>query len=122
MTSSGGSSGLFRKDERYTDFAVFAQDDVKLTPRLTVNAGLRYEIFGPPSEIHGRLVSFDPTIASLSAPPAPEGTLSGFVVSSNFEGTPPQGVKQTGMRGLWPTRYADLSPRLGFALSGVEPS
>jgi Carboxypeptidase regulatory-like domain/TonB-dependent Receptor Plug Domain/TonB dependent receptor len=113
VTSSGGSSGLFRKDERYTDFAVFAQDDVKLTPRLTVNAGLRYEIFGPPSEIHGRLVSFDPTIASLSAPP--EGTLSGFVVSSNFEGTPPQGVKQTGMRGLWPTRYADLSPRLGFA-------
>ncbi len=113
VTSSGGSSGLFRKDERYTDFAVFAQDDVKLTPRLTVNAGLRYEIFGPPSEIHGRLVSFDPTIASLSAPP--EGTLSGFVVSSNFEGTPPQGVKQTGMRGLWPTRYADVSPRLGFA-------
>jgi Carboxypeptidase regulatory-like domain len=113
VTSSGGSSGLFRKDERYTDFAGFAQDDLKLTPRLTVNAGLRYEIFGPPSEIHGRLVTFDPTIASLSAPA--NGTLSGFVVASNFEGTPPQGVKQTGMRGLWPTRYADLSPRLGFA-------
>jgi hypothetical protein len=113
VTSSGGSSGLFRKDERYTDFAGFLQDDVKLIPRLTVNAGLRYEIFSPPSEVHGRLVTFDPTVASLSAPA--NGTFSGFVVSSNFPGTPPQGVTQSGMRGLWPTRHADFSPRLGFA-------
>jgi hypothetical protein len=113
VTMSGGSSGLFRKDERYADFAGFVQDDVKLSPRLTVNAGLRYEIFGPPSEIHGRLVSFDPTIASLSAPQS--GTLSGYVVSSNFKGTTPQGVTQLASRALWPTRYTDLSPRLGFA-------
>jgi TonB dependent receptor len=113
VTSSGGSSGLFRKDERYKDFAVFVQDDVKLTSSLTINAGLRYEIFGPPSEIHGRLVTFEPAIASLSAPP--EGTFSGFVVASNFEGTPPQGVTQLGRKGLWPTRYTDVSPRLGFA-------
>jgi hypothetical protein len=113
VTSSGGSSGSFRKDERYSDFAVFVQDDVKLTPALTVNAGLRYEVFGPPSEAHGRLVTFDPTIATLDVPAS--GSLSGFVVSSNFPGTVPTGVKQSGMRGLWPTRYVDASPRVGFA-------
>jgi hypothetical protein len=118
VTSSGGSSGLFRKDERYTDFATFAQDDVKLTPSLTVNAGVRYEIFSPPSEIHGRLVTFDPTIATLSAPAT--GTLSGFVVSSNFPDTIPEGVKQTDRRGLWPTRYTDVSPRLGFAYHALS--
>jgi hypothetical protein len=118
VTSSVGSSGLFRKDERYTDFATFVQDDVKLTPSLTINAGIRYEVFSPPSEIHGRLVSFDPTIATLSAPAT--GTLSGFVVASNFPDTVPQGVKQTGMRGLWPTRYTDVSPRLGFAYHALS--
>ncbi len=68
VTMSGGSSGDFRKDERYTDFATFFQDDIKVTPRLTLNAGLRYEIFSPPSEIHGRLVDFDPAVATLAAP------------------------------------------------------
>jgi hypothetical protein len=113
VTSSDGSSGLFRKDERYTDLAGFVQDDLRLASRLTVNAGLRYEIFSPPSEIHGRLVTFDPSLATQSAPAT--GSYSGFVVSSNFPGPVPQGVLQSHRRGLWPTSYRDLSPRLGFA-------
>lgn len=113
VTSSGGSSGSFRKDERYTDLAGFIQDDVKLTSTLTLNAGIRYEVFGPPSEIHGRLVTFDPTIAALSVPAS--GSLSGFVVSSNFPGPVPTGVMKSGTRGLWPTNYGDVSPRFGFA-------
>jgi hypothetical protein len=113
VTLSNGSSGLFRKDERYNDFAGFVQDDLKLTPRLTVNAGVRYEVFGPPSEIHGRLVTFDPALASLNAPKA--GTLSGFVVTSDFAGSIPLGVMQASRRTLWPTCFGDVSPRLGFA-------
>ncbi len=88
VSLSNGSSGLFRKDERYIDFAAFVQDDIKLSSRLTLNAGLRYEIFGAPSDINGRLVTFDPTIATKSAPP--DGTLSGFVVPSNFKGEVPE--------------------------------
>jgi len=113
VTLSNGSSGLFRKDERYNDFAGFLQDDLKLTTRLTVNVGVRYEVFGPPSEIHGRLVTFDPAVASLDAPSS--GTLSGFVVTSDFAGSVPQGVAQTGRHTLWPTHYGDVQPRLGFA-------
>ncbi len=112
VSVSMGSSGLFRKDERYIDFAAFFQDDVKLTPRLTVNAGLRYEIFGAPSDINGRLATFDPTIATHSAPP--EGTLSGFVVPSNYKEPIPQGVVQSSIPGLFPTGHDDFSPRLGF--------
>lgn len=113
VTLSNGSSGIFRKDERYTDLAAFLQDDLKLTSRLTINAGLRYEIFGAPSEIHGRLVTFDPTVATKDAPP--DGTLSGYVAPSNFNGTLPPGVVKTDRRGVWPTHYSNVSPRLGFA-------
>jgi hypothetical protein len=113
VTLSNGSSGIFRKDERYTDFAAFFQDDVKVTPRLTVNAGLRYEIFGAPSEVRGRLVNFDPALASANAPAA--GTLSGYVVNSNFTPAVPDGVTRVNRKGVWPTRYLDFSPRLGFA-------
>jgi hypothetical protein len=114
VTDSGGSSGLFRKDERYTDVAAFIQDDVRLSQRLTVNAGLRYEIFGPPVEIHGLLPSFDPGIAAGQVPAT--GSLSGFTLPANYPGAIPTGVTQTSTAGLWSTDYHAISPRLGFAL------
>ncbi|MCU1226684.1 MAG: hypothetical protein JWQ42_4777 [Edaphobacter sp.] len=111
--SATGSSGIFRKDERYTDFAGFAQDDYKLKPWLTLNVGVRYEIFGPPSDINGRLPTFDPTIASHDAPAT--GTLSGFVLPSNYTGPLPAGAVKSSHSGLWGTSYKDVSPRIGFA-------
>jgi hypothetical protein len=114
VTDSGGSSGLFRKDERYTDLAAFIQDDIKLTQRLTINAGLRYEIFGPPVDVHGLLSSFDPSIAAGPVPAA--GSLSGFTLPANYSGPIPLGVTKTSTAGLWSTDYHDVAPRLGFAL------
>jgi Carboxypeptidase regulatory-like domain len=38
---------------------IFAQDDVKLTPTLTMNIGLRWEYNGVPEERHNRLSVFD---------------------------------------------------------------
>ena len=32
-----------------SNYSLFFQDDFKLTPRLTINAGLRYEFFGNPA-------------------------------------------------------------------------
>jgi hypothetical protein len=111
MTSQAGG-GIFRRDERYTDFATFFQDDVKLTPRMTLNAGLRYEIFGAPVETNGRLANFDPNIAV--GPVAASGSYSGFTVPSNFKGAFPAGVLQTPYAGFWKTPHGDVSPRLGF--------
>ena len=114
VTESGGSSGLFRFNERYTDLAAFIQDDIKISQRLTLNIGLRYEIFGPPVEIHGLLSSFDPSIAVGQVPAA--GSLSGYTLPANYPGPVPAGVTKTSTAGLWSTDYHDLSPRLGFAL------
>ena len=112
--NSAGGSGIFRKDERYTDYASFVQDDFKVSTRLTVNAGLRYEYFGPPTEIRGRLTSFDPAIATPQVPLT--GSLSGFVVPANFQGPVPAGVTKSNNSGLWDSDYKDLGPRFGFAL------
>lgn len=111
--SSTGASGLFRKDERYTDAAGFVQDDVKLGARLTLNAGVRYEFFGPPSEIQGKLPNFDPTNAARQAPV--NGTYSGFFLPSNFSGTLPTGFSRSSDSGMWNKDYSNVSPRMGFA-------
>jgi hypothetical protein len=110
---SSGGSGLFRKDERYMNFAGFIQDDIRATPRLTINAGLRYEYFGPPTEIHGQLSNFDPALATPQVPP--QGSFTGFVLPANYKGPVPAGVLKTSNSGMWNADYKDLGPRLGFA-------
>lgn len=112
--NSTGASGLFRKDERYTDFAGFVQDNVHATNRLVLNLGLRYEFFGPPSEIHGRLSNFDPSIAARQIPQG--GSFSGFLLPSNYPGSLPSGVLRTRNLGMWNPDYKDFAPRTGFAL------
>jgi hypothetical protein len=111
---SSGSAGLFRKDERYFDAAGFVQDDFRATRRLTINAGLRYEFFGPPSETHGFLSSFNPATAVGQVPAT--GTFSGFTVPGNYKGSVPDGVVQTPGSSFWNPDYKDFAPRVGFAL------
>jgi hypothetical protein len=110
LSIAGG--GIFRRDERYIDVAGFAQDDIRIHPRLTINVGLRYEIFGAPSEINGRLTNFDPDQA-IKGPIPDSGTFRGFRVSSNFQGPFPEGVTQNSFAGFYRTPYGDVSPRLG---------
>ena len=113
VTNSIAGGGNFRRDERYTDVATFAQDDIKLAPRLTLNLGLRYEIFGAPTETNGRLPNFDANTASVGPVPV-TGTYSGITLPSNFHGPVPAGVTKTPYAGFYKTPYGDVSPRIGF--------
>ncbi|MGC9949057.1 MAG: TonB-dependent receptor [Bryobacteraceae bacterium] len=60
---------------RFTNYAFYAQDDIRITPRLKLNLGLRYELDTVPTEAHGR---FSPIVgldniatATLGTPGAP---------------------------------------------------
>lgn len=114
ISTSLAGGGIYRRDTRYTDFAGFLQDDIKLAPRLTLNAGLRYEIFAAPVETNGRLANFNPFIAQQGLLPA-TGTFSGLTLPANFVGTLPEGVVRTPFSGFYQTPQADVSPRFGFA-------
>ena len=43
---SFGGSGVSNHEYRINDYGLFFQDDYKATPNLTINAGLRWELFG----------------------------------------------------------------------------
>jgi hypothetical protein len=47
-------------DQGQNMYFAFIQDDFKITPKLTLNLGLRYEYATPPVEKDNRFVNFDP--------------------------------------------------------------
>ncbi len=112
--NSGAGAGIYRRDARFTDLAAFAQDDIKLARHVTLSVGVRYEIFGAPTEVNGRLTNFDPSLAVLG-PIAAAGTFAGYTVPSNFAGTIPHGVVRTPFSTFYRTPHGDISPRVGFA-------
>ena len=118
-------SGTNSLHNRANDFSAFFQDDWKVTPRLTLNLGLRYDYFGPTTEIHGHFVGFDPSKAvttpllipglgsNCPADPSTCGSVvtGGFVQAGN--GNLPGFPK--GSDGLVNPNYKNFGPRIGFA-------
>jgi hypothetical protein len=106
--------GLTARGWRTWTIGGFVQDDIKLTSRLTVNVGLRYERLGDPGDHLGRNSTIDPSLLNPNPPAA--GSLAGFVVSSNYPGTPPAGVVSSGNSfGIKGEGQNTINPRIGFA-------
>lgn len=108
IPSSSGISNFLTGDFRYKYTGAFIQDDWKVSSKLTINAGLRYEIWTPPSERTDRQANF--FVADRKLAYANNKIPAG--VPSQFIENVPSGV---GSRSLMKTFYKNLAPRLGFA-------
>jgi hypothetical protein len=91
----------YQRNVKTWDGYLFVEDDVHLTPRLTVNAGLRYSIFQPFGITGNRTNTYRAGQQSTITPAAPPGMV--------FPGD--KGISS----GLVPTNYTNFAPRLGFA-------
>jgi hypothetical protein len=83
----------------------FYQDDIKVTQKLTVNVGVRYDIPGLRTEARDRFRTFDPTKPN----PAVGGRLGAIA------GAGGQGGVQAAQRSLAKTDFSNIGPRVGFA-------
>jgi len=91
---------------RYQYFAGYAQDDWKISRKLTLNYGLRYDVFIPRYENRDNLSTFD-----LQLPNPAAGNRPGAMV---FLG---EGEGRSGQQRLADVYKKALGPRLGIAYS-----
>ena len=92
-------TNVYFVDQRLWMISGFGEDDWKVTPKLTLNLGLRYDFATPALEGQDKMANFDP------AGNGGEGALV-FGSSGSLE-----------QRGLVQTNKKDFGPRFGFAYS-----
>jgi hypothetical protein len=103
---------------RFSSFDLYAMDDWKVTPSLTLNLGVRYEIDNPVTEKYGNIVSFN-----INAPNpfyvAGTSTITTKGVTVTSPLSSPTGAfitaKQAGVKSLYQTDRHSFAPRIGFA-------
>jgi outer membrane receptor protein involved in Fe transport len=78
--------------------ALYVQDDWKVTPKLTLNLGARWDRFGVPTDVNGVTRTLD------------------------FSTNPPHFIPPPGqvLHNLWDITNRDISPRFGFAYNPVS--
>ena len=110
--------GLTEKQFRFNDFSAFIADDWRIGQKLTLNAGLRYEFFGWPTELNGRIGNVDFNALTNTENPA-----NAFIVPKNVQHTgfaaldsaidaSERANKNHTLKGQ---DWNNVAPRLGFA-------
>ena len=125
-SNSLNAEGITTRFLRTTDYSLFLQDDWKLSQRLTLNLGLRYELNLPPYETRGAIGTFDPALyqprMEVDASGNPVGPpVGGFVQAGNvipqYDLADVPNVDKRVFTGVDPN---NLGPRIGFAYSPFD--
>jgi hypothetical protein len=111
LANGGSIDNLHNVDYFRQTYSFYTQDDWKVSSRLTLNVGLRYELFLPVTERHNQVASFDLTDPSNPTLIVPKGL--------NVQLTPTVAqavhVSATGSKGLINTDWNNFAPRIGMA-------
>ena len=91
---------------RYKDFAIYAQDDYRITEKLTLNLGLRYDILGTFREALNRMSFLNPTLPNPAA--------SNYPGALQFSGN---GTDSCNCGSPVKTYYGAAGPRIGLAFA-----
>lgn len=90
---------------RYKAFSPYVEDNWRVTPKLTVNIGLRWDLYTPYEEVQNRWSFMNPQLINPAT-----GTYGAIQFAGN-------GVDSCDCRTPIKTFYRNLGPRLGFAYS-----
>ncbi len=133
-TEADTQFGITEKSFRFQDFSGYIADDWKVSRKLSLNLGLRYELFMWPTEKQGRIGNFDfssfqqcfsQTGGTLALCDAPS---PGFIVPDNVQptglGNVDAAIAETARAGNQHTLNGqdrnNFAPRIGFAYSPLE--
>jgi hypothetical protein len=105
LPDSANRSNSQELELRNVDLSPYVQDDIKLTPKLTLNVGVRWDIQVPFTENHNLIVFFNPD--NPGTDPA----------ASGIPGSATQFGNCTGCAGFnrADTHFGHIGPRFGFA-------
>jgi len=108
IPDGGSIVNLHDIDYRRQIYAVYLQDDWKVSNKLTLNLGLRYELFSTIKEHHNEQATFDFSNDSLIVPKGVNATLTPFLAQR----IP---INATASAGLIDPDLNNFAPRIGFA-------
>ncbi len=109
-------TGITDRGFRARDIGSYFQDDWKVTKRLTLNLGVRYDYLGPSTDVKDRLGNFDQSrLDATTRANGGSGLLNGFILPAgahfgSITGTP--GVSSSTLLSNSPHNFA---PRVGLA-------
>jgi hypothetical protein len=92
------------RNSHFGDQGWYVQDNFKVTSKLTLNLGVRYEIPLPRWDSNNEMTSFSPNLANPAA-----GGIPGALAYAG------SGPGHTGQKYFSNIDYKDVAPRLGFA-------
>jgi len=113
LADSGSITNLHNIDYHRPVYAFYAQDDWKVTPKLTLNLGLRYELFATIKERHNQQGTFDLSTGSLIVPKGVNVQLTP-TLAGEFP------LSATGTPGLINPDLNNFAPRFGLAYQVSE--